>query len=198
MTDKQIILGSSSPRRGEILHFFSLPFLQIASHFDEESIPFTGDPEEYVKTLSLKKGEVLSVIYPESYILTADTVVYLDGKIFNKPKNKEEAIFFLEKLSGKWHVVYTAVALSIGSVQHVRVEKTSILFHELTKSHIDHYLNHVNFLDKAGGYAIQQGGSLIVKKIEGCYYNVMGLPLSALQELLNLVGIDLWEHMHIL
>lgn len=194
----QIILGSTSPRRGEILHFFSLPFIQIPSHFDEKSISFTGDPIQYVETLAKKKGESLITQYPQNLIITADTIVYLEGKVYNKPESKEEAIRFLQELSGKWHTVYTAVALSLNGQQHVRVEKTAILFNTLSNAHIDHYLNHVNFLDKAGSYAIQQGGSLVVKKIEGCYYNVMGLPLNALQELLNLVNIDLWEHMRIL
>ncbi|MBS0628390.1 MAG: Maf family protein, partial [Verrucomicrobia bacterium] len=115
-----------------------------------------------------------------------------------KPENREEAICFLQELSGKQHTVYTAVVLSLNGQQHARVEKTAILFNTLNEIHINHYLNHINFLDKAGSYAIQQGGSLVVKKIEGCYYNVMGLPLNALQELLGLINIDLWEHMHIL
>lgn len=198
MTHRQIILGSNSPRRGEILRFFSLPFLQIASNFAEESISFREDPVEYVETLAKKKGEVLALEHPDSIILTADTIVYLEGQVYNKPINREEAILFLQKLSGKWHTVYTGIALSLGNIQHVQVEETRILFHELKIDHIHHYLNHVNFLDKAGSYAIQQGGSLVVKKIEGCYYNVMGLPLSALKELLTLVNIDLWEHMNIL
>ena len=198
MTHRQIILGSNSPRRGEILRFFSLPFTQIASNFAEESILFTGDPIDYVGILAKKKGESLAVQYPENIILTADTIVYLDGKVYNKPVSREEAILFLQQLSGKWHTVYTGIALSFKDAQHIRVEETRILFHELKEAHIHHYLDHVNFLDKAGSYAIQQGGSLVVKKIEGCYYNVMGVPLSSLKELLTLVNIDLWECMNIL
>ncbi len=198
MTTKPIILGSSSPRRKEILSFFSLPFSQITSNFDEESITYEGDALLYVETLAEKKGESLSKEHPEDIIITADTIVYLDGKVYNKPKSKEEATSFLQELSGKWHTVYTAVALTHGDKQHVKTEKTNILFNELTDDHIEHYLAHVNFLDKAGSYAIQQGGSLVVKKIDGCYYNVMGLPINALQELLQLVNIDLWEYMHTL
>lgn len=197
-TQRPIILGSQSPRRGEILRFFSLPFIQIPSNFEEESIPFTGDPIQYVETLAKEKGAILSIEHPENFILTADTIVYLEGKVYNKPKDRQEAISFLQELSGKWHTVYTALVLSYPGGQYVRVEETRILFHDLKENHIHNYLNYINFLDKAGGYAIQQGGSLVVKKIEGCYYNVMGLPLNALKELLNLVNIDLWEYVNIL
>jgi septum formation protein len=198
MLTRPIILGSGSPRRKEILSFFSLPFSQITSDFDEESITYAGDALLYVETLAEKKGESLSKEHPEDIIITADTIVYLDGKVYNKPKSKEEATSFLQELSGKWHTVYTAVALTHRGKQHAKTEKTNILFNELTDDHIEHYLAHVNFLDKAGSYAIQQGGSLVVKKIDGCYYNVMGLPINALQELLQLVNIDLWEYMRIL
>ncbi|MBS0627201.1 MAG: Maf family protein, partial [Verrucomicrobia bacterium] len=83
----QIILGSTSPRRGEILRFFSLPFTQISSDFDEKSVPFTGDPLQYVETLAKKKGESLTSKYPQDAIITADTIVYLEGKVYNKPEN---------------------------------------------------------------------------------------------------------------
>lgn len=194
----ELILGSQSPRRGEILHFFSLPFKQVPSHFDEETIVFEADPIKYVQTLAEKKGLSLTKDYPESIILTADTVVFLEGKVYNKPKDRKEAVSFLNSLSGKWHTVYTALALHSQGKHFSRVEKTDILFHELKPTHIEHYLDKINFLDKAGSYAIQQGGSLIVKEIRGCYYNVMGLPLNALRELLALVDIDLWKHMRIL
>lgn len=194
----ELILGSQSPRRGEILHFFSLPFKQVPSHFDEKKVIFESDPIKYVQTLAEEKGLSLAKDYPENIILTADTIVFLEGKVYNKPKDRKEAVSFLKGLSGKWHTVYTALALYSRGKQFTRIEKTEILFHELKEVHIEHYLNKINFLDKAGSYAIQQGGSLIVKEIRGCYYNVMGLPLSALRELLHLVDIDLWEHMRIL
>lgn len=193
-----LILGSSSPRRAEILRFFSIPFIQKSSDFPEEQIPFLGDPEKYVQTLAQKKGESLQSIYPQSSILTADTVVYLNGKVYNKPKDRKEAILFLQELAGNWHFVYTALCLSFEGKQCVIVEKTEILFHSLSLIQISHYLDHINFLDKAGSYAIQQGGCVVVKEIRGCYYNVMGLPINALKQLLTYVGIDLWEHLKIL
>lgn len=194
----QIVLGSGSPRREEILRFFTLPFIKVSSAFDEESVPFTGDPALYVQELSRKKGESLLSAYPNSPILTADTTVFCEGEIYNKPKSREEAIRFLQKLSDRWHSVFTSLSLCYQGKVETRCEETKILFHPLTLQQIDQYLQHVNFLDKAGSYAIQQSGGLIVKKIEGCYYNVMGLPLGSLRELLLGIGIDLWQHMKIL
>jgi len=194
----EIILGSASPRRGEILRFFSVPFLQIPSQFDEECVSFTGDPISYVKTLSHKKAEALALHYPNRTILTADTTVFCEKTIYNKPRSQEEAFSFLTTLSGKWHSVFTGLSLFHEGTFHEAAEETKILFHSLSHEQIHLYLKHVNFLDKAGSYAIQQCGSLVVKKIEGCYYNVMGLPLSSCQTLLLHAGIDLWHHLKIL
>jgi septum formation protein len=193
-----IILGSGSPRRQEILRFFSLPFTQASPPFDERQVAFDGNPVAYVETLSKEKAKSLSPLYGDKAILTADTVVFQNGVIYNKPQDLSEAISFLKTLSGSWHSVFTSLSLfHKGSIKTLH-EETKILFHELSLDQIEKYLEHVNFLDKAGGYAIQQGGSLIVKKIEGCYYNVMGLPLTSLRELLLSVDIDLWKHMKIL
>ncbi len=193
-----IILGSTSPRREEILNFFSLPFTKVPSQFDEETVIFAGDPETYVKTLASKKAETLSYQYPEEIILTADTTVFCRGKIYNKPQSKEEAITFLEELSGLQHSVFTGVSLYFQNRTETICEETKIYFKELTRKQIEQYLNCINFLDKAGGYAIQQSGSILVKKIEGSYYNVMGLPLDPLERLLKLVNIDLWSLLKLL
>ncbi len=190
----QIILGSGSARRREILGFFAVPFIQIASSFEETSVIFTGNPVSYVEELSKKKGESLSSFYPDNPILTADTVVFCEGSVYNKPRDQQEAAHFLQNLSGKWHSVFTSLSLFYQERFHTRCEETKILFHDLSLEQIDQYLQHINFSDKAGGYAIQQGGGLIVKKIEGCYYNVMGLPLGGLRELLLQIHIDLWQN----
>ena len=194
----EIILGSESPRRKEILSYFSIPFTQAVSSFDEDSISFQGDPIAYTTTLAKEKGNALTLKYKNQPILTADTVVFIEGKIFNKPKNKEEAFSFLQELSNRWHSVFTAIALTYADQQQVKAEETKILFHSLTPDKINAYLDHVNFLDKAGGFAIQQSGGILVKRIDGCYYNVMGLPLTPLNELLHVIGIDLWHHLKIL
>ncbi len=192
-----LLLGSQSPRRKEILSFFSIDFQQVASHFPEESIPFLGDPVAYTEELSRKKGETLLSAYKDHTIITADTVVYLNGKIYNKPASEEEAFSFINELAGQWHQVYTAVTVCKESGRFSGVEQTNILFHPVTAAQIRKYLAHFAYTDKAGGYAVQQGGNIIVSKMEGCYYNVMGLPINTLQRLLLHVGIDLWDHLKI-
>lgn len=190
-----IILGSQSPRRKEILNYFSLPFQQIPSNFDEETILFLGDPHAYALAIAQKKGEDLLSRFPNDLILTADTVVYFDGNVYNKPKDREEATRFLSILAGQWHSVFTALTLRSKNGVHFGVEKTDILFNPLTDEQIQIYLDHCHFLDKAAGYAIQQTGSIIVQKINGCYYNVMGLPINLLKSLLLKENIDLWHYL---
>ena len=189
-----IILGSGSPRRKEILQFFSIPFVQYSSDFDEESIPYEGNAAKYVETLALKKAEALSSLHKDNPILTADTAVFCKGKLYNKPKDRNEAFSFLSELSNETHSVFTGIALFHQNMTYVLSEEAKITFHELSVDQINKYLDQVKFLDKAGGYAIQQGGGLLVKKLEGCYYNVMGLPLTSLGELLKKANIDLWNH----
>jgi len=192
---KKIILGSQSPRRKEILNFFNLPFVQVASHFDEESIPFAGDPVAYATLLAEAKAEALHALYPEEPILTADTVVFLHDKIYNKPKDAEEAAQFLRELGGHWHMVHTAVHLRYKQQAYSDNEATRLLFYRLSEEEIALFHKHVHFLDKAGGYAIERCGQLVLDKMEGCYYNVLGLPINATRRLLKKAGIDLWHHM---
>ncbi len=191
----KLILGSQSPRRKEILEFFSIPFTQAPPSFDEEAVPFNGDPEEYVRTLSQGKAQALLAKFPDSVILTADTVVFRNGKVYNKPKDKEEAFQNLVELAGQWHSVYTGVTILNQDKVVSQVEETRVLFNELTPQQIDHYLAQIPWADKAGGYAIQMSGGLIVKKIDGCYYNVKGLPINTVDQLLRHFGFALWEHL---
>jgi septum formation protein len=191
----QIILGSQSPRRREILSYFNLPFKQISPNFDEDSIPFRGNSHEYVKLLAQGKAHSLIHQFPSSIILTADTIVYKDGKIYGKPSNKHEALRYLKELSGNWHSVFTGLVIYSNEKYFQASEETRILFHTLTEEQMLAYHCNIAFEDKAGGYMIQGAGSLIVKRIEGCYYNVMGLPINALNSALNQVGIDLWKHL---
>jgi len=189
------ILGSQSPRRRESLASFSLPFKQISSDFDEDSIPFTGDPIRYCTQLAACKAEALAARFPDAAILTADTVVYLNGKLYNKPRDAEEAFRFLSELAGHWHTVHTAVHVCQGGRSFADSESTRLLFHPLTPEQIRLFHKHVHFLDKAGGYAIEGCGQIILAKIEGCYYNVLGLPINATRRLLSALGIDLWHYL---
>lgn len=190
-----IILGSQSPRRKEIMDHFSLPFIQIASHFDEASFPYEGDPREYAIGLSREKARLLSLEHPDSIIITADTVVCLDDKLYGKPADEKEAFQYLSELSGKTHRVITAVTLKTSRSEHSEAEETCVQFNSLSESHIAQYIKNVEWHDKAGGYAIQNAGAILVQKIEGCYYNVMGLPINTLRQLLLYVNIDLWDYL---
>lgn len=192
----QIILGSQSPRRKEILNYFNLPFKQMDPVFDEESVPFHGNPFTYVCQLAQGKANALACSLPSDAILiTADTIVFCNGKIYGKPKNKEEAFQSLQELSGKWHQVLTGVAVKKGDSLFTDAEETRVLFHSLSPNQIQKYQSKVHCEDKAGGYAIQNSGSMIVEKIEGAFHNVMGLPIHTLSKLLLKVDIDLWDYL---
>lgn len=191
----RLILGSQSPRRKEILNYFTIPFIQATPHYDEDAVTFNGNPDEHVRILSKGKADSLLPHYPDEIIITADTVVFREGKIYEKPRNKEEGFQALSELSGQWHTVFTGVTVRKGELLYQDVEATRVLFNQLTPEQIHSYQHQLHCEDKAGGYAIQHAGSMIAKRIEGCFYNVMGLPINTLRELLALVGIDLWNHL---
>lgn len=190
----QLILGSQSPRRREILSFFDIPFKQVSPNFDEEAVPFHDNPQEYVQILAKGKADSLAHLFPDSIVLTADTIVYREGKIYGKPKDEQEAFQYLNELSGKWHSVFTGLTLSQKGQDYLALQETRVLFNTLTNDQIKTYIQMLTCSDKAGGYMIQGAGSLIVKRIEGCYYNVVGLPINALCAVFSQAGIDLWKH----
>ena len=190
-----LILASSSPRRAEILRYFSLPFTQYPSHFDESIIPFNKDPESYAKELALKKASLVADTFPQEIILSADTIVYFKEKIYNKPKDSEEAFNMLLELSNQWHVVMTAVAICKKDIYYSGLEKSYVLFNLLTEEKIRLYHKSDSCLDKAGGYGIQGSGSILVNRIIGCYYNIMGLPINVVRDLLSKMRVDLWHYL---
>lgn len=191
----EMILGSQSPRRREILNFFSLPFKQVSPDFDETQVLFHGKPAPFACEVARRKALCLAERFPNDLILTADTVVYRDGKLFMKPESLPEAHAMVRELSGKEHHVYTGVCVGRGSEFFTEADESLVEFHELSDAQIHAYHRFFFPLDKAGGYAIQKGGSLIVKRIEGCYYNIMGLPIGTVRRLLLKVGIDLWDYL---
>lgn len=190
-----LILGSTSPRRREILSFFSLSFRQESPDFDETTVPFLGEAQHYVQEIAKQKALSLQKRFPKDVILTADTTVFYQGKIFSKPTDLSEAYLMAKELSGQEHQVFTGVCVATPNQLFLGGEESRVTFHELTDDQIVKYHRHILPLDKAGGYAIQQAGSLIVKRIEGCYYNIMGLPIHTVRELLLKAGIDLWDYL---
>lgn len=188
-----LVLGSGSPRRREILHFFSIPFQVETPSFDECQVSYRGDPAAFVQEVAKKKALCLSKRFPDQIILTADTVVVLDGRLFLKPQTHEEAFLMLKELSGKQHSVHTGACVLRNELVETASEESLVEFHPLSDEQIHSYHRGFDPLDKAGAYAIQRSGSIIVKRIEGCYYNIMGLPLNTTRRLLVNFGIDLWD-----
>ncbi len=192
---KDIILGSHSPRRAEIMRYFSLPFTQVASGFDEDSIPYAGDAKKLAMDLALGKAKSVAGRYPDDIILTADTVVAIDGISLGKPSSEAESRAMLNRLSGRWHSVITAVVAYKASKFYCKEEETKVLCNVITPDELHRYMRVHGLFDKAGGYAIQKSGSIFVRRIDGCYYNVLGLPVNALRQVLKDVGVDLWDYL---
>ena len=188
-----LILGSNSKRRQEILSYFSIPFKVAVSGFDEDAVSFQGFAPDYVQMIAAGKAAALAKLYPKNVILTADTTVLLEGHILNKPLCLDEARSMLQRMSGKKHEVHTGVCVRVGNAVHESSECTRVEFNHLDENQIEAYIKHVDVLDKAGSYGIQGSGSLLVKGIEGCFYNVMGLPINTTHRLLQKAGIHLWH-----
>jgi len=181
----KIILASASPRRVELLKSFHLPFDVIPSAIEEITMPHET-PTQIVMSLALEKAISISQIHPEALVIASDTIVFKD-EVLGKPKNREDAKRMLMQLSGQTHEVYTGIALvHFASNQSIiDYECTLVTFNTLDEIEIDDYLNTGEAFDKAGAYGIQGFGALLVKKIDGDYFNVMGLPLSKLNSLLK-------------
>ncbi len=189
-----LILGSQSPRRKEILGYFSIPFRQVSPGFDETGVPFEGKPAAFACEVARRKALCLKDAHPNDTILTADTVVFCNGKLYQKPESLQEAHFMLRELSGKEHQVYTGVCVIQGSQCLNEAEETRVHFSNLTDAQIQAYIQLISPLDKSGAYTVQGIGSAVVKRIEGCYYNIVGLPIQLVRRLLSQVGIDLWDY----
>jgi len=179
-----LILASRSPRRQMLLRGLDLVFeVKVKNTKEEypEDMDFTEVPEYLAKLKSTAfKQEELD---QRSIIITADTIVILEGKIIGKPKNKAEAKQMLKQLSGKEHTVITGVCLTSNEQQKVFSARSEVFFRELNESDIDYYVEEYNPLDKAGSYGIQEWiGYVAIEKIKGSFYNVMGLPTQMLFE----------------
>jgi len=180
-----LVLASASPRRKELLAILGYSFSVVPSSIDET--PIEGEtPETFAVRASREKGMEVSCRVSQSVILSADTVVTVDGEILGKPINEEGAARMLRKLSGRDHWVYTAVTI----VNQVRqetldgLERTRVWFKSLTDEQIRDYIRRENVFDKAGAYAIQGYAGVYIPRIEGNYFNVVGLPLPLVHELL--------------
>ncbi|MFJ7369791.1 Maf family protein [Lysinibacillus sp. NPDC098008] len=179
-TNHQLVLASASPRRRELLDLLALPFTVITSEVEETSVQATT-MQSYVKGVALLKARDVAKKAADATIIGADTIVVANDELLHKPRSREEAIAHLLRLSGNKHVVMTAVAIiEPDGKETVFVEETTVVFYELSQELIEAYVDSGDPFDKAGGYGIQTMGTLLVKRIEGDYNNVVGLPLAAL------------------
>ncbi|AGK55082.1 Maf family protein [Bacillus sp. 1NLA3E] len=174
---QHLILASSSPRRKELLENLQLIFDISSSETDESFLPGTA-PEEIVMDLAARKATDVAEKHRDSIVIGADTIVFANNQVLGKPKDKIEAVKMLKMLSGNTHSVYTGVAIVTADTTVRFYEKTDVTFWDLNDSEIQAYINSGEPFDKAGAYGIQGFGSMLVKRISGDYFTVVGLPVS--------------------
>jgi septum formation protein len=181
-----LILASASPRRSELLQLLDVEFHVVPSDASElHDDQFTA--REVAQLNAYRKARAVAKKFPDSLVIGADTLVYLGTKLFGKPADHEEAYRMVKELAGQTHQVVTGVCL-----MHLRSHRdrtfadiTDVRFRPLKPAHIQNYLAQMNPLDKAGAYAIQDGGELIIEEISGSFSNVVGLPVERLRKELN-------------
>ncbi|URJ44176.1 Maf family protein [Paenibacillus polymyxa] len=191
----RIILASTSPRRKELLAFLRLPFEVVPSHADE-STPESWTPQQIVETLAARKAEAVVNTATQSkeagLVIGSDTIVVLDGSVLGKPADHADAVRMLTALQGRTHRVYTGVAcIHTGTGEMlVKHRQTEVTMKPLSQEQIAAYVNTGEPSDKAGAYGIQGMGATLVESIQGCYFNVVGLPLSLLSDMLSDFGVN--------
>ena len=186
----KIILASKSPRRKEILENLGFKFDIIVADTDESSD--ITDPEALVQILAVRKGKAVQETCRDNdtLIISCDTVVCLDGEILGKPHSSEEAKTMLKSLSGRCHTVLSGLGLFYNGKTISGVDKTEVYFANMPENFIDSYVASGDPMDKAGAYAVQGKTALYIDKLDGCYFNVVGLPVRLLAKLLHQLGLD--------
>ena len=186
----KLILASQSPRRRELLGLFRIPFDVRVADIDETMDPHLPAHEE-VGRVSLRKAMAIAADENE-IIIAADTIVVVDGKILGKPQSPDHARQMLKSLSGRDHQVMTGVTVLKGNQSVTHTEVTHVTFRKLTDAEIDAYVKTGEPMDKAGAYGIQGGAALFCEKLNGDYYNVMGLPVCRLGTMLKTIAPELF------
>ena len=196
---KDIILASKSPRRANLLSNIGLRFKIQEANVDEKKA-VSDKPYELVMELSYKKAYYAATRQNnDCIVIGADTIVYINNSILGKPASFDEAFEMLMSLSGKWHEVYTGVAIidycakdnSFNFINEYQCSR--VKFRKLNENIIYKYISTGEPMDKAGAYGIQELGSLLVEEIEGCYFNIVGLPVSKLYDMFLKLGYDIFE-----
>ena len=182
-----IVLASSSPRRRQLLEMMRIPFRTIVPDVDE-SVLVDEDPARYVERLARAKARAVVPQAPGEIVLAADTTVVLDGDIFAKPEDPADAVRMLGRLQGRTHQVMTAVAVARDDRLEQALDVSAVTFRPATTEMVTDYVSTGEPLDKAGAYAIQGLGALLIERVEGDLFGVMGLPLRLAIDLLGRFG----------
>ena len=187
-----IVLASKSPRRRELLTMLGVNDFEIIPAASEADFPADIHPGEAAIAVALGKAQEIAPRAPAgSIVLAADTVVSLDGKILEKPADEEEAFAMLSALSGRRHTVYSGVVLILGDKTLCRYEATDVLFRRLDEDEIRRYIATKEPMDKAGAYGAQGIASVFIERIDGDFFNVVGLPLCTLGKMLSELGFQI-------
>jgi septum formation protein len=192
----RLILASASPRRAELLRQLNLDFEVIVSNAPEEIPAGPVDPGQLVMELAARKvREAAAITGPDALLLGADTVVVLDGRILGKPADSAAAMAMLADLSGKKHRVFTGLALYQPVTARLMRDfvMTEVSFRKLSRAEIAAYVRTGEPLDKAGAYGIQGLGAALVESVNGCYFTIVGLPLSKLVTMLKEFEVTIWN-----
>jgi nucleoside triphosphate pyrophosphatase len=187
MTEPPIVLASGSPRRRQLLEMLRIPFRVVPPDVDEHVLPGEA-PDRYVMRLSRAKAEAVAAHAPGELILAADTTVVLDGDIFGKPDSPADAVAMLARLQGRTHEVLTAVAVTRNGDLQQALDVSRVTFRPAGRAMLEEYAATGEPLDKAGAYAIQGLGALLIERVEGDIFGVMGLPLRLAVDLLARFG----------
>lgn len=179
----KIVLASGSPRRSEILGSVGWEFTKYVADIDETEVDGES-PEDYVVRLAREKAEAVAVKFPVEIVLGADTTVVIDGQILGKPVDRADAERMLGMLAGKWHEVLTGVAIVRNGETNSDLQRTRVKFAPMTDEEIAFLAERGDPLDKAGAYAVQAQAALFIEGIEGDYWNVVGLPVKLVYDLI--------------
>ena len=182
-----IILASKSPRRKQLLSMMGLEFTVQTADIDETMDP-SQTPAHEVAAVSARKAEKIAALHPQDVIVSADTIVVIDGKILGKPKDEQDAARMLRLLSGRTHTVYTGLTVHANGKANTQVVSTGVTFRDLSNAEIAAYIETKEPMDKAGSYAVQGFFARYIDGLKGSYANVMGLPVHLVYQELKKLG----------
>jgi septum formation protein len=188
MSAPPVILASQSPRRRELLTLVGIPHTVRPADVDERYLP-GEDPAAHAERLAREKAATVASAEPDAVVIGSDTIVVLDGEVLGKPRDEAHAAEMLARLSGRSHVVLTAIAVQWRGVELSAVEEVGVTFHPMSADEIRAYIATREPMDKAGAYGIQGYGATIVERVDGDYFAVMGLPLQRLVRLMADLGV---------